>query len=269
MISLLRAEWLKIRNFRPFWVVCCAYPLCLGGIVGMSLWGQKRVQDYAEGTNAAGTVAANLPFGYPMVWHSVAYIASWLHVIAAALLILHVTNEFNFRTHRQNLLDGWSRAQFLLAKLGLALLISLACVLTVGIFSLAAGTYTGMAPSPAGGSFVGLFFLQCCVYQTLALLMAFLIRRGALAVVAFFMYAMMVEPIAAFFINLRTDHLGAYLPLRVANALVPFPYLQENAPEAAKALLGSLPQSTLVAGSAAYLAVFAVLMWLRYQREDL
>lgn len=269
MNSLLRAEWLKIKSFRPFWVVCCAYPFCLVGILGMSLWGQKRLQDMASGTGAADAVASNLPFGYPMVWHSVAYIASWLHVVAAALLILHTTNEFNFRTHRQNLLEGWSRAQFLLSKLALALAVSLACALGVALASLAAGAYTGMAPSPAGSSFVAYFFLQCCVYQVLALLLAFLIRRGALALVAYFMYSMMIESIAGFFINLKTDGFGAYLPLKMANALIPFPYLKENAPEAARAMLTSPPESTLVTGCVVYLALFAGAMWLRYHREDL
>lgn len=269
MTSLLKAEWLKIKNFKPFWVVSCAYPFCLAGIVGMSLWGQGRVQEMASGTKAAGTVASNLPFGYPTVWHSVAYIASWLHVIAAALLILHTTNEFNFRTHRQNLLEGWSRAQFLLAKLGLALAISLACTLSVIVFSVTAGAYTGMAPSPAGGSFVPLFLLQCAVYQVLALLMAFVIRRGALALAAFFMYAMMFEPITGFFLNLKWSGVGAYLPLKMANALIPLPYLHEHTPEAAKAVLALLPQPTLLTGSVVYLALFSGAMWLRYHREDL
>ena len=125
--AVIRAEWLKLKSYRPFWVVFTLYPVCLGGIVAMSLWGQRKMQEVAQNAGAGQAVDSHLPFAFPVVWQSNTYIASWLHFIPAILLILTVTNEFSFRTHRQNLLEGWSRNQFLVAKGLTALGLSLYC----------------------------------------------------------------------------------------------------------------------------------------------
>ncbi len=37
-------------------------------------------------------------------------------MILGMLFILLITNEVQYRTHRQNIIDGWSRTNFILAK---------------------------------------------------------------------------------------------------------------------------------------------------------
>lgn len=269
MSSLWRAEWLKIRNFRPFWVVFWLYPVCLGGMLAVALWGQGRAQDLAERAGQAQTLADNLPFAFPQVWHNASYLASWLHLIPAVLLILNVTNEFTFRTHRQNLLEGWSRAMFLLSKLVLALAISLYCTAITLAVTVVCGAYSGTAPSLEGSSYLGLFFLQGAVYQVFALLLAFMIRRGALALAAFFLYTMMLEGMVAFFVNLKWEGYGSYLPIKVANGLLPMPYLRENVPQAAKQLFAGPGPETLLVAAGVYLLLFLTIMGVRFHREDL
>lgn len=269
MNSLLRTEWLKIKSYRPFWVVFWLYPVCLGGIVAIGLWGQMKIQGLAQGSSAAGTVAANLPLAFPYAWQTVAYIASWLHFIPALLLILNVTNEFNFRSHRQNLLEGWSRAQFVLAKLLLALGIGLYCTINTLIFTVLAGLFSRTAPSLEGSAFLGLFFLQGVVYAVFALLVGFLVRRAALALGAFLMYSMILENIVSFLINLRFAGWGNYLPLEVAKGLVPVPFFDEKAPQAAKDFMALPSQQLLLVAAAVYLALFVGFMWMRFHREDL
>lgn len=267
MISLWRTEWLKLRRLRPFWVVFWLYPLSLGGLLSIALWAESKAVSMAKSVGQA--LPGDLPFAFPTVWQSVAYLASWLHLIPALLLVLHVTNEFTFRSHRQNLLDGWSRWQFLLAKLLVALSLSLFCTLTCLVMAVIGGLSTGSQPGLQGISYLGLFLLQLMVYQAFALLCAFIIRRGTLALAAFSLYAMMLENIAGFFLNRWLPGYGSYLPLELAGGLLPIPYLWENAPEAAQALLSGPPWHVVFAGSLLYLGLLVTLIWLRFRREDL
>lgn len=266
MIDLLRTEWLKLRYARPFWVALGLYPAFLGGILTISLWGQGRVQKYAESAGQGERLAENLPFAFPTAWHSVTYVASWLHFIPAFLLILSVTNEFAFRTHRQILLDGWSRGRLLVSKLTLALAISLYCTAVTALAALVCGLTTSTMPTSQGASYLALFLLQSFVYQVFALLLAFVIRRGTLALATFLIYTFMLEAMVGFFINLKWSGVGNYLPLKVANSLLTIPYLKEGAPEIASSLLSG---PALFGATTFYLAFFIGFMWLRFHREDL
>ena len=59
-----------------------------------------------------------------------------------------VTNEFSFRTHRQNIIDGWSRRQFVDVKIAMAVIIALVStlmvILTALVFGFASGTSFGL-----------------------------------------------------------------------------------------------------------------------------
>lgn len=269
MINLLQTEWLKIKAYKPFWLVFLLYPVCLGGITAVALWSQSKLQDMATVAGAGAAVSSKLPFAFPTAWQSVAYLASFLHFIPALLLILNLTNEFQFRTHRQNLLEGWSRAQFLVAKLSLAFGLSLYCTVNTLLFALLAGLWSGTAPGPQGSGYLALFLLQSLVYNTFALLLAFLVRRAALSLAAFLLYSTILESLLGFFVTRSVEGLGAYLPLKAANGLLPVPLLKENAPQAAKELLEGPAAGSLLIASVLYLGLFLGFMWWRYRSEDL
>jgi ABC-2 type transport system permease protein len=266
----LSTEWLKLKRYKPFWVLFLLYPVCIGGVVTISVWTQTKVQD-AAGNAGVPTAAVEqyLPFAFPHVWQSVAYMASWLHFLPAVLVILSVTNEFAFRTHRQNLLDGWGRGQFLSAKGLMASAICFYGAAVVGILALLAGISSGSTPGLEGASYILLFLLQSHVYMMVALLIAFVIRRAAISLAAFFIYSMILENFAAFLLNYQVNGMGNYLPLEVAGGLLPFPFIQEHAPEAAKEFLNAPSQTVLVSASVVYLFLFLGGLWARFRREDL
>ncbi|HAK12034.1 MAG TPA: ABC transporter permease, partial [Chitinophagaceae bacterium] len=57
------------------------------------------------------------PFAFPETWHSVAYFSSWFVMIPSILVIMVITNEYTYKTHRQNIIDGMSRQEFMLGKM--------------------------------------------------------------------------------------------------------------------------------------------------------
>ena len=267
--SVLRAEWLKLKSYRPFWIVFTLYPVCLGGIVAVSLWGQQKMQEVAQSAGAGQAVDSHLPFAFPIVWQSVAYIAGWLHFIPAILLILTVTSEFSFRTHRQNLLEGWSRVQFLGAKWATALGLTFYTVVVALVVTVIAGAVSKSTPTVEGGEYLLLFFLQSLVYNAFSLLLAFLIRRAALSLAAFLMYSVILENILAFLLNLKFTGVGNYLPLEAAGGLVPIPYLKEQAEKVAPGLIADPGLVVFGLVSVGYLCLFAGILWARFRREDL
>lgn len=269
MGSVLAAEWLKLKRYKPFWVVFLLYPICMGGVVTISVWTQAQVKGVAGEAGLGAAVERYLPFAFPHVWQSVGYLASWLHFLPAVLVILSVTNEFSFRTHRQNLLDGWSRTQFLWAKAVMVSALCLFATVVVAILSVIAGLASGSTPTGQGVKYVALFLLQSHVYMTFALFLAFVIRRAALSLAAFFIYSMMLENFLAFLLNQKLNGAGNFLPLEAAGGLLPFPFLSEHAPRAAKDLIFIPDQALLVVASLAYLALFLAGLWLRFRREDL
>ena len=269
LASILRAEWLKLKHYKPFWVLVGLYPICLGGVLAVGLW----IQAYAAKNIPQGgaALAANPIFGFPRAWQTVAWIASWMQFLPALLIILNVSNEFTFRSHRQNLLEGWSRVQFMGAKLLLAGSLTLYCGANVALFTLIAAACSGFAPSPEGLQFLAYFLVQTLVYSVFALFVAFLIRRAALALAAFLIYSAILERLLAFFINLKLNGFGNFLPLRVADELLPAPYFREAVQNAAKHnnLFDQPANEALLVAAVIYLLLFVGLMGFRFQREDL
>ena len=128
MISLLRTEWLKIKTYRTFWAILVLY-VVLFPVTNIFL--ANTVLDLRQSNKVTEHLITNY-YSFPDVWRAVSYVAGYFLMMPAILLIILVTNEYGFRTHRQNVIDGWSRNQFITAKLLIVLLLAvLATVLTI------------------------------------------------------------------------------------------------------------------------------------------
>src|SRR5690606_20338970 len=89
-------------------------------------------------------------YSFPAVWGNVGFWGSIFVLFLSILIIILTTNEFSFRTHRQNVIDGLHRLQFYHAKVYLVLTFSL--LATVYLFII--GALFGYSNS---GSFSGIF----------------------------------------------------------------------------------------------------------------
>src|SRR5258705_3198909 len=76
-------------------------------------------------------------YDFPNTWQTTAFVSHFMSVIPGFLLIILVSNEFTFRTNRQNIIDGWERKHFLWAKVFWLLLLTL--LTTIVAFVTAAG----------------------------------------------------------------------------------------------------------------------------------
>lgn len=61
----------------------------------------------------------NINFGFPDAWPAILVIpgAPTINIFSAVLIVLLVSSEFDWRTSRQNIIDGLSKDQWFVAKM--------------------------------------------------------------------------------------------------------------------------------------------------------
>jgi ABC-2 type transport system permease protein len=226
MTNLLKTEWLKIKNYKAFWWLMVVTTLTYPGINSIFHFVYK---DIMENDSQAAKMAKMLignPFAFPDVWHSVAYFSSWFIFIPAVLVIMFITNEYSFKTHRQNIIDGWSRNEFLTGKM---LNVAIISVLITLIY-IAVAVVIGLINSEDGTSgtfsrinYAGLFALQTFSQLSIAFLVGFLIRKAFIALGVYIFYFLICEPILVQYGKVKLNDAFRYMPFEISDRMIPVP----------------------------------------------
>lgn len=226
MAQLLRTEWLKIRNYPGFWWVMGVTLLSYPGINGLLYFLYKQQANSKEMAGQLVKMLVGNPFAFPEVFRTVAYSSSVFIFIPAILIIMLISNEYTYKTNRQNIIDGWSRNEFLLAKFlnvvlvtFLVLLLNLAVTLVIGFYN----TDNVNADSWKLLYYSGLFGLQVFSQLSFAFLLGMLIRRAFIALGIFIFYMMILENIIMGILKRYSNDLGRFLPLEVSDRITPVP----------------------------------------------
>ncbi|HEX2534414.1 MAG TPA: ABC transporter permease [Chitinophagaceae bacterium] len=262
MRQLLYTEWLKVKNYRTFWVLSALFLISIFGINYIAY----QIQDARPKDNPMADALIGVPpFQFPEVWQTVAYMSSFLLFIPGLLMIISLTNEFSFRTHRQNIIDGWSRNQFISVKLLLVLILSLASTLIV----LGNAYFFGMAEarpfSAEKMEYIGYFFLQAMSYTAVALLFGLLFRRSGIAIGVYFLYVVVLENMIAGLLNRYAGNTGYFLPLESSDSLIPFPFLRELT----KRFVERPDATYLLVATGVYLVLYYFLARRKFETTDL
>ncbi|WP_205509043.1 ABC transporter permease [Longitalea arenae] len=267
MGQLLVIEWMKLKNYRAFWILLCIYIATIFGGNYIIYRIQEVIYAERQAKGIATMLLGNPPYAFPTVWQAVSHVSSWLLFIPALIMIMAVTNEYSFKTHRQNIIDGFTRRQFITAKImiatGLALLSVVVVIITAMIFGIMQG---GASFSFEGFSYIGYFFLQAMSYIMVALLMGILFKRGGLAIGVFFAYALVLEQILVLILNRYVNYFGRYLPLESTDMQIPFPHIQR----VMNKLLDNTPNLTAIfVVSLLYLASYLFIVVKKFETDDL
>ena len=211
MLRLLRIEFLKVKTYKTFWAFLGIYALLI-----LLFSGAASKMDPAQYDPTASI------FSFPEIWHNLAYMASYLNILLGILIILLISNEFTFKTFRQNVIDGLSRDEAVTAKFLFIGAIAFTCILFLLLYGLTRG-FTAGHFDHVGQIFEQIHFLlrlfvQIAGYMSIAAVLAFLIKRAALSIVAYLIYVVALERILRFRIP---DEIERYLPVHVLDSLVP------------------------------------------------
>ena len=199
MLNILQTEWLKIKKYPAFWWVMGITALTYPGINYMFY---RIFLQITNNENQTGQIAKMLlgnPFGLPQAWRSVAYFSSLFVFIPAIVIIMLITNEYTYKTNRQNIIDGWSRKTFMTGKLVDVLLLSALITVLYTLVALIMGlaNTTDATVSKWGlAYYIGLFALQSFSQLSLAFLVGFIVRKSFIALAIFAFYFIILEPIA-------------------------------------------------------------------------
>jgi ABC-type transport system involved in multi-copper enzyme maturation permease subunit len=208
--------------------------VCIGGINYIVYNVQERIYDQKASTGAtAKMLLGDKPYAFPKVWQMAAFVSSYLLFIAGLIMIILVTNEYSFKTHRQNVIDGLSRFQFILVKLVDGLIIASVSTLLVFLTGLFFGIYEGHTDlSFDNFQYIFYFFLQALSYCWLAIVFGLLFKRSGIALGVFFLYTLVIENVLALVLNRAFPEsffltgFGDYLPTHAAGKLIPVPVLE-------------------------------------------
>jgi ABC-2 type transport system permease protein len=263
MLHLLKIEWLKIKYYRTFWILSALFALSLYGVNEIVYTAQQNAFSSQPG---AQMIIGTPPFQFPEVWHTVSYISSYLLFFPGLIIIILMTNEFSYKTHRQNIIDGLSRTQFIYVKMMLCVLIALASTIIVFLVAL----YFGISENNAGFSlqniqYIAMFFIQTLSYTSVALMIATLFRRSGIAIGVYFLYAEVLDQLMSIAGNYYFNNAGRYLPLESNDNLIPFP-LFKNAKDR---IIEPANVNYMLITAAVYLAFYFFLCKRKMETADL
>jgi ABC-type transport system involved in multi-copper enzyme maturation permease subunit len=142
-------------------------------------------------------------------------------------MIIAISNEFSFKTHRQNVIDGLSRTQFIVTKMMIATILAIISTIVVFITALLFGLGEKASEfSTTGMNYVFYFFIQALSYTMVSLLFGLFFRRSGIAIGVYFLYILVLENLIAGLLNKYANHVGTYLPLETTDGLIPFPFFR-------------------------------------------
>ena len=226
MLSLIKIEWLKIKKYPAFWwmlgIVALTYP-------SINLMFLKVYEDITKGkdTGAIAKMLLGNPYAFPETWHTVAFFSSFFIILPAILVIMLVTNEYNYRTHRQNIIDGWSRKDFITSKLCDVLIVTSIITLSYAIVAIGYGSYTDSKNFYRWSEqlqYIPLFFLQTFAQLSIAFLLGYLIKKAFIALGVFLFYYLILENIAVSWFKYQVKNdIGKFFPIEASDRLIPVP----------------------------------------------
>ncbi len=176
MIRLLSIELQKIWQNRSSRILTIIYFLSLTLLATVALiefeFGPIKVRAAESGF-----------FNFPYIWHFTTYVASWLKIFLAVIIVSMIANEYSYGTLKQNLIDGMSKKEFLLSKVYTIILFSIVSTVFVFIISLILGlkyssfTESGIIFSDLEYLFA--YFLKHVAFFAFCLFLGLLIKRSA------------------------------------------------------------------------------------------
>jgi len=240
MKKFLQIEYLKIKgnnSFKVFSLVFIVFlPLIVVFLPSVFKVNLMGVDSYPlMPTSASGS------------WYFTTYIASWFSLfILSFIIIFHITNEYSAKTVRQNIIDGYSKIDFLKSKIFMVLFMAVTAAIYVFLVGVVASLYFkshqpeqmslemlkqfGITELPVKQSFGGVFdgvlfslayFLQVLAYFILAVLVSMFLRKGALAVITYFSLFLLELIFVGQLNNNGLEKITPYFPLRSFSNLLP------------------------------------------------
>src|SRR5690554_4168392 len=207
-------------------------------------------------------------FNFPYIWHFNTYIAAILKLFLAVVIVSMVSNEYSYRTLKQNLIDGLSKKEFILSKFLTVLLFALISTVFVFLVSLILGLifsdYNEIGIIFSGLQYIGAYFLKLVAFFSFCLFLGILVKRSAFAL-GFLIVTQIVEWLIYGLLKWQlfkdteiADQMSRIFPLNAMANLIKEPFSRLGAIQSAATQLGENFTKTY---QVQFLDILIVLAW--------
>ncbi|MDP4280655.1 MAG: ABC transporter permease [Bacteroidota bacterium] len=231
MIRLLKIEFKKILTYKVFWILLGLYFIFL--TLGIFL-AEFMINNMINNMNKHFPIpfAHITLYFFPDIWQNLTFFASirFILIFPAIVIIILITNEFTYKTIRQNIANGMSRNEFLLSKLQIIFLLSVlitlilaASIIILGLSHSDTQDFTGIFRKSA---FIFGFFIEIFSFMIFAFFLGFMIRNTGMSIALFVLYTLIIEPVIYFLLkipSLQPNHISTYLPINTMIRITEYP----------------------------------------------
>ena len=176
-------------------------------------------------------------FNFPYIWHFNTYMASIFKFFLLLVIVSMISNEYSYRTLKQNLIDGLSKKEFILSKFYTVIVLSGVSTLFVFIVSLVLGfiysDYNELTIITTDLEYLLGFFIKLVGFFSFGLFFGILVKRSAFAVGAMFVWLILESIFKGFLfyafrgaesISVSVDQIMRFLPFEAMSNLIKEPF---------------------------------------------
>src|SRR5690606_6504064 len=124
-------------------------------------------------------------FNFPYIWHFNTYIAAILKIFLAIVIVSMMSNEYSYRTLKQNLIDGLSKKEFVLSKfftvIGFATISTLFVFIVSMILGLIFSDFNEVDIIFSDMEYLLAYFIKLVGFFSFCLFLGILVKRSAFA----------------------------------------------------------------------------------------
>ncbi|MDC8003420.1 ABC transporter permease subunit [Aureisphaera galaxeae] len=188
-------------------------------------------------------------FNFPFIWHFNSWVAAWLKIFFAVVIVSIVANEYSYRTLKQNLIDGLSKKEFLTSKFLTVLLFSAVSTIFLFVVSMILGLifsdYKEIGIIFSDMQYILAYFLKLVCFFSFCMFLGIWVKRSAFALGFLGLWQVVEGIIAMIFqwIRVKTDvnlfeTVYNFLPLNAMSDLLVEPFTRFGAVQSAANQLG-------------------------------
>lgn len=267
LLHLLKIDLKKLTSYRTFWVVCGLYFITIGFSTASGMEFLKWLASLIEGFGQKINLDRIPLYHFPDVWLNLVWWSGFFKMLLGIMTVISITNEYTYRTLRQNVIDGLSRWEFLLSKILTNFLLSLLSVVLIFLIALITGfiytpeinwnyVFTDLEFYPA-------YLLEVFSFLSYALMLGILVQRSGLTIIL-----LLLSYLLEFIIKTNIDDympwILPFFPMESISALVKMPLYRYAFQE-----IQDYVDPLSVAVAFAWMIAFNYFSYLKLKRSDL
>jgi len=216
-------------------------------------------------------------FNFPYIWHFNTFVAALLKIFLAIIIVSMMSNEYTYKTIKQNLIDGLSKKEFIASKFLTVVLFSIVSTVFVAVISLILGSiysdYTEWGIVFTDLRFLVAYFIKLVGFFSFCLFIGILVKRSAFAL-GFLILWQMFEGFTRGMIRWKlfdgetTDAIMGFFPLNAMFNVIKEPFSRLSAVQSVANQIGeeiALDYGTSLLDMGIVLAWTAIFIWGSYR----